>query len=95
MRLLILSEGGIIIHVVRGVTRCAGPISTFELWGRLNNVLRRGVIIREDLSLWSDRAVDGGRSSAATGYVAPEWTSMLGKLSLEVPICDVWRSNVR
>jgi dTDP-4-dehydrorhamnose reductase len=71
----------------------AEPISKFELLSRFNDVLRRGLTIREDPSLRIDRSLDGRRFSAATGYAPPDWTSMLTELSREVPIYDMWRSN--
>jgi len=71
----------------------AEPISKFELLSRFNDVLRRGLTIREDPSLRIDRSLDGSRFSAATAYAPPDWTSMLTELSREVPIYDMWRSN--
>jgi len=90
----------VILKVIEGHRTLSGvyhlaaePISKFELLSRLNDALGRGLTIQADPSVRIDRSLDGSRFSAATGYVAPEWTSMLGELSRDVPIYDRWRTH--
>ena len=57
------------------------PISKFELLGAIRDALGLATQIAPYSDFRCDRSLDGSRFAAASGYVAPAWTAMVGELA--------------
>ncbi|GIW93667.1 MAG: NAD(P)-dependent oxidoreductase [Pirellulaceae bacterium] len=65
----------------------AEPISKAELLRRLSVRLdRRGLEFQSDFSMACDRSLDAGKFRNATGYVAPDWDTMLDELARQIDL---------
>jgi len=66
---------------LRGIWHvAAAPITKHDLLGLLRDAYGTGTEIRPDDSLRVDRSLDGSRFRQATGYVAPDWPSMIAAM---------------
>ncbi len=72
----------------------AEPISKYDLLCRLNRAFEAGITIEPSEAVRIDRSLDGGRFREATGWTAPDWTDMIGRLASDETPYEEWRHRV-
>jgi dTDP-4-dehydrorhamnose reductase len=77
----------LVAHLVKehpkleGVWQVASnPTSKFELLSLVEKYYKVGVDIQKDEKFHCDRRLDGSRFSAETGFVAPDWETMIAEM---------------
>jgi dTDP-4-dehydrorhamnose reductase len=67
--------------VINGVYHvAANPISKHDLLQLINQKYGKGLLIEPDDRLKINRSLDATRFKSATGYTAPEWPELIGKM---------------
>jgi dTDP-4-dehydrorhamnose reductase len=88
----------LIVEIIERHTHLAGvyhvaaaPIDKYQLLGLLDGAFGANVRITPRDRPRVDRSLDGSRFRDATGFVAPDWQTMIGQLARDPFPYDQWR----
>lgn len=69
------------------------PIGKYDLLVKIRDAMELNIEIEPDVSFRCDRSLDASRFLAQTGYLIPDWDSMVAELAADDTPYDEWRTR--
>ncbi len=91
---------GIMVDVIADYPDLSGlyqvssePISKYDLLSKINKVMNLNIDIKPDDSFICDRSLDSSKFRNETGYIIPDWDTMISELTADLTPYDEWRNK--